>query len=257
MPAATLANRLVDQPGPLYRKVKLYVLGEIQAGNLTYNQKLPSEQQLVAQFGVSRMTVHRALRELVSEGVIVRMPGVGTFVRQPRPRSASLELRDIREEIRARSNRHSCAVLKQELIVAGAEICELLNLAPRTQICHALILHSENDVPIQLEERFIVPEFADGFLGQDFTKSTLYKFLHDRSTPSEIEHVIQAIHSAKSVATLLKISEDQPVLRIRRRTWVEDKVAVLTYFSYPGDRYNVFDRHNVDPFASDLRRRNS
>ena len=62
-----------------YSRVKKYLLGEMQGGRWPPGAQMPSEAELVAQFGVSRMTVNRALRELQSEGLIERVQGVGTF----------------------------------------------------------------------------------------------------------------------------------------------------------------------------------
>ncbi|MDC6679410.1 GntR family transcriptional regulator, partial [Leclercia adecarboxylata] len=78
-----MAN-LPDAAGPLYEKVKEYILRNVSTGVWAREQRIPSENELVATLGVSRMTVHRALRELTSEGFLVRIQGVGTFVAAPR-----------------------------------------------------------------------------------------------------------------------------------------------------------------------------
>ena len=75
---------LPQSTGPLYEKVKEYVLANIGSGAWGLNHKLPSENELVASLGVSRMTVHRALRELTSQGHLLRVQGVGTFVAPPK-----------------------------------------------------------------------------------------------------------------------------------------------------------------------------
>ncbi|TJV68632.1 MAG: GntR family transcriptional regulator [Mesorhizobium sp.] len=94
--------RLTETAGPLYEKVKDYVLGNIGSGNWPKDRRLPSENELVSTLGVSRMTVHRALRELTSEGHLLRIQGVGTFVAPPKPQSALIEIRNIAGEIAAR-----------------------------------------------------------------------------------------------------------------------------------------------------------
>lgn len=241
------ARSFAKTPGPLYQKIKHFIVEGIHDGTYKLNEKLPSEQDFVEQFGVSRMTVHRALRELTAEGALVRMPGVGTFVCEPKPEAASLELKDIREEIRSRGNRHDCQVIKQEVVRARQEVCHALHLTPGSTVCHALILHRENEAPVQLEERFIIEDFADGFLEENLKAHTLYEFLRARSAPTEIEHVIAATLPSARTARLLDLQESEPVLVIHRRTWVGDTVAVFTRFIYPGDRY-VVDRHKMSPF---------
>ncbi len=70
-------NTLSDSASPLYEKVKDFVLGNIGSGKWARNSRLPSENELVSALGVSRMTVHRALRELTSEGHLRRIQGGG------------------------------------------------------------------------------------------------------------------------------------------------------------------------------------
>src|SRR4051812_41693145 len=75
-------------PAPaLYEQVKQHVLRKIQDGSWPAGHRLPSEHELVAQFGIARMTVNRALRELMEQGRVVRVAGVGRFVAEAKPQS--------------------------------------------------------------------------------------------------------------------------------------------------------------------------
>src|SRR5262245_29449395 len=74
-----------DFPVPLYEKVKQFITDGIRAGEWEAGGRLPSEIDLVEKLGVSRMTVHRALRELMATGIVVRLQGVGTFVSRNKP----------------------------------------------------------------------------------------------------------------------------------------------------------------------------
>jgi GntR family histidine utilization transcriptional repressor len=76
----------------LFQQVKDHIARQIQDGTLRAGDRLPSEHELVAQFGISRMTVNRALRELVTQGRIVRMAGVGSFVAEQKPQSTLLQI---------------------------------------------------------------------------------------------------------------------------------------------------------------------
>src|SRR5262249_13642897 len=102
---------LPDTASPLYEKVKDYILTNIGAGLWSKDQKLPSENDFVTSLGVSRMTVHRALRELTSAGFLIRIQGVGTFIAPPKPQSALIEINNIAAEIVARGHRHRSEVL--------------------------------------------------------------------------------------------------------------------------------------------------
>ena len=136
-------------------------------------------------------------------------------------------------------------MIRQERIAASREVCEALHLPVGETVYHGLILHRENGSPAQLEERFIVEAYAAGFLEEDLRERSLYSFLRARSAPSEIEHVVEAGRPETRTARLLELKEGEPILAIRRRTWVGEAVAVLTRFTYPGDRYFVVDRHRI------------
>ena len=92
-PGGLVAQR--SAPQPPYARVKQYLKDALEAGRWAPGAQMPSEAELVAQFGVSRMTVHRALRELQDAGLITRLQGVGTFAAQLNRVSSTLTINDI------------------------------------------------------------------------------------------------------------------------------------------------------------------
>src|SRR5690606_8658109 len=141
------------------------------------HDRIPSEAELVAQFGFSRMTINRALRELTDEGLLVRLQGVGTFVAEPKGQSALFEIRSIADEIAARKHQHHCEVLVLEETQARAEQDTALNAPEGTRIFHAVMVHYENDVPVQIEDRCVNAERMPDYLGQDYTQTTPHAYL--------------------------------------------------------------------------------
>ena len=97
----------MNQMQPLYMQVKEHILDNIQSGTWAAGSRVPSENELVESFGISRMTANRALRELSADGYLARVPGVGTFVKEQTARTSLMELRNIAEEIAARGHKHS------------------------------------------------------------------------------------------------------------------------------------------------------
>ena len=88
----------------LYQQIKDLVSRQIQDGTLGPGDRLPSEHELVAKFGMSRMTVNRALRELAAQGRIVRIAGVGSFVSEQKPHLTLLRIANLASEIRQRGH---------------------------------------------------------------------------------------------------------------------------------------------------------
>ena len=100
---------------PLYLKVKRHILDNIGSGKWAASARVPSENDLVKSFGVSRMTANRALRELRDEGVLVRIAGVGSFVAERHAHAHPLEIRSIADEIRGRGHVHRAEIVSLEL----------------------------------------------------------------------------------------------------------------------------------------------
>ena len=239
-------TRQAPDPGPLYKRVKSWIVRGIDSGRIKPNQKLPSEHALVGQFGFSRMTVHRALRELTAEGYLTRIPGVGTFAAAARVQFAvSLQLRDIAEEIGSRGNRHSAQVANLQAIRADADLAATFALPVGERLFRSIVVHRENGVPIQLEERIVVPQIAPNYLKQDFTRITPYEYLLKCSRPTEFEHLIYAVTPDRGIRTLLDMAPNEPCILVRRRSWVGALAATLSKFFYPGSRYHLYDRRKA------------
>ncbi|ABC22095.1 histidine utilization repressor [Rhodospirillum rubrum F11] len=234
-------------PVPLYEAVKRDLLRKIDEGLYAPDARLPSENELVAAYGVSRMTVHRALRELSQQGVLVRLQGVGTFVRRPRPQAALMEVRDITEEIRGRGHRHDATLVTLERLGAPPLVAHALDLAEGAPLFHSLIVHREEGVPVQVEERFVLPAFAPDYLEQDFLATVgTSTYLLSRGPISELEHVIQAECPDEATRALLDLGGGEPCLRLVRRTWTGDRPVTYSLLTYPGSRYSLGSRQRLE-----------
>src|SRR3982751_2236527 len=111
-----------------YATVKAALRERIAQGGWQAGTRLPSERELVQEFGCARMTVHRALRELEEEGLIERRQGSGSYVAQLHPISNLLQVRDIHDEIVERGHRHTTRVCGVERVKASAEIATAMHL---------------------------------------------------------------------------------------------------------------------------------
>ena len=240
-----LSKQEDDRPTALYHMVKRHVRATIERGDWKPNDRLPSEVELVTQLGVSRMTVHRALRELTSSGILFRIPGVGTFVSDEVPASIPLELRDISMEIADRGGQHSAEIVTIEAILADGEVARALEVKQGTEIFHSIIVHRENEQQVQLEIRYVLPVYAPQYLRQDFTRSTTFQYLWRNSKPTAMEHFINAIGATDNISQLLAVAKNEPCILLVRRTWVGDNVATYSRFYYPGSRYRLRDYNKM------------
>ncbi|TPM40706.1 histidine utilization repressor [Mesorhizobium sp. B2-3-4] len=235
---------LPDTASPLYEKVKDYILTNIGTGRWGKDRKLPSENELVVSLGVSRMTVHRALRELTAAGFLIRLQGVGTFIAPPRPQSTLIEINNIAAEIVERGNRHRSEVLVLETIMPTKELALSFEFSKRGSIYHSVVVNFENDLPVQLEERFVNPALIPDYDKQDFTRTATYDYLMQKTPVTEVEHIISAIPADKETAQHLGIDVGSCCLLLHRRTWTGAVVATISKLTYAGSRYSLGSRYS-------------
>ncbi|MDH3510695.1 MAG: histidine utilization repressor [Gammaproteobacteria bacterium] len=227
---------------PLYEQVKTHILARLEAGTWRTADRVPSENELVAELGVSRMTANRALRELTEEGYLTRVPGVGTFVAEQRAHSHPLEVRNVADEIRARSHDHKSDVKTLIEKPATRKLAEQLHIRVGDPVYQSVIVHLENGVPIQLEDRHVTAARAPGYLDADFTRVTPSEVLNRIAPLQESEHVVRAIQPTRQQARWLRVDQNEPCLLINRRTWANGKPMSVAQLHHPGSRYELCGR---------------
>jgi GntR family histidine utilization transcriptional repressor len=229
-------------PQPLYRKVQDFVIAQIRNGAMAPGHRLPSEQELVRTLGVSRMTANRALRELFAQGVLTRIPGVGTFVAAPRVEADFLEVRNIATEIRERGGRYGNRLHQLARVKASATVANSLDLPAGAPVFRSVIVHLENDLPIQLEDRFVNPAIVPDYLSVDFSRTTPNEYLCRIAPISGVEHIIEAILPDRRTQELLDIAEDEPCLRLYRSTSSFGRKVTCAWLTHAGSQYRMVAR---------------
>lgn len=233
-----------DQHSPrsLYKQVKGYVKERIASGKWPPGHQAPTEFELTAKFRMSRATIHRALRELMQEGLLTRMPGKGTFVAEFRPQLDLLEIHNIADEITTRGHVYWCEVhlLRKEQVTLN--VARDLGLPVGHDVHHSLMVHFEGGVAVQLEERYVNPILAPDYLKQDFTKTTPNAYLTLAAPLERAEHTVEAIHPSKQMQKLLHIPAEEPCLLLHRRTWSDGQVVTRAWLTHPGTRYRLGTR---------------
>jgi GntR family histidine utilization transcriptional repressor len=224
---------------PRYQQLKDLIIGRISCGDLRPHDRVPSENELVGQMNVSRMTANRALRELTDEGYVERIAGRGTFVSDFRSRSHVLEVHNIADEIARRGHRHSCEVLRNSRQHARGEVARALHIDQGVDVFHLLLVHYEDGTPIQVEDRHVLAEFASGCGEQDFRSVTPSAYLTAISPLQEAEQVVRAQMPNGAVRAQLLMRENEPCLVVVRRTWSHGRPVTFARLHHPGSCYEL------------------
>jgi GntR family histidine utilization transcriptional repressor len=111
-------------------------------------------------------------------------------------------------------------------------------------------VHYQNDIPIQLESRYVNPALMPEFLRQDFNKITSTAYLLSQFRPDEMEHIVSAVIADGKTQNILKIGSGDPCLQLNRRTWKNNQVVTQVILTYPGSRYNLGARYATSEYNS-------
>jgi GntR family histidine utilization transcriptional repressor len=230
---------MAKDEAPAYGQVKNWVRQHIASGAWRPGDSVPSEAALMDRFAVSRMTANRALRELAAEGLVTRVQGSGTRVAELHRISSRLAIRDIHEEVAERGHVHTSRVLLAAAEKAGAELAEAFGLRKGARLFHTVLVHAENGVAIQYEDRWVNPAAAPDYLRTDFTRVSPTLHLLEHAPLTEASYCIEACLPTAAEARELGIKRGDPCLSMKRRTVSGGNVASVARLLYPGSRYSI------------------
>jgi GntR family histidine utilization transcriptional repressor len=232
-----------DTSVPVYQRIKNAIRQKIKDEKWLPGEKIPSENELVAKLGVSRMTINRSLRELSAENLLRRVHGMGTFVAEPVRHASLLEIKSITDEIAAQGKTHHSEVQHLRNIHATRQLAERLNVPKGALLFELVAVHFQDNIPIQFEKRYVNPKVVPDFMAVDFTQTTSTNYLISFVRPDELEHVVQAIMPDKSISAALQIPLVEPCLLLKRRTWVKAEIVTAVDMIYPSSRYDLGARY--------------
>ncbi|MBD1556615.1 histidine utilization repressor [Vibrio sp. S9_S30] len=232
---------------PLYIQIKRYIQEKIDSGVWPVGQRIATELELTEQFEVSRMTVNKAIRDLVSEGKLKRTPRLGTFVCaiEEKAESPLLDIRNIAEEVSSRGKQYHSQVLTQKALKADDTTAIKLGVMLGSHVFYTEIIHFEDKTPIQLEVRWVNAAYAPHYLQQDFSTITPNQYLSDNCPLSAIEHTVEAIHPETTIRDALELKNYEPCLLLNRRTWSGDKLVSSAQLYHPGTRYKLSSKIDI------------
>ena len=224
---------------PRYKAIEEFLLERIRSGVFPVNHQIPAEEQLARYFGVIRLTANKAIRDLVQKGYLIRQAGLGTFVTDRKAESSLHEVLNIAAEVRGRGNDYSNLILRCEAIEADDEVALRLGVRVGTPTFHSILVHRENGLPIQLEDRYVNPRWVPNYLETDFARHTPNEVLVAACPISDVEHVVEAVLVDRQTAEWLAMDPATPCLSMIRRTWSDDHLVSYARLIHPGDRYKL------------------
>lgn len=205
---------------PYYVQVKVGVKALIQNGELHRGDMLTTELALSEQLGISRLVVHRAYRELVTEGFLIRKRAKGTFVAPPSQRSYAVlgPLFSATENMARDGLKTSNRIFKQEIIPTDAEISSELRLPEKSNVVHLFSLRLTDQLPFSIEDMYLPADRFPKLAELDLNDRSVYSALEELydAHPQEALDIVTAGSATREEARLLGINKGAPVMRLRR-----------------------------------------
>ena len=226
-------------PVPLYYQLKEIFRSWINAGKFDLDGRFPSESELQDRFGVSRMTVRRALSELVHEGFLVREQGRGSFVVRPRVQDQLRRLTSFTEDMRLRGLSTESRILDFR-VVHDEEVGRKMDIPEDEELVQLRRLRLVEGEAIAIQNAFVRHRLCPGILQLGLVGGSLYRTLEE-GYGLKLGRALQTVEAKPAdeyEARLLEMETSQPVLILERLTYlVTGEPIEYVRSSYRGDRY--------------------
>jgi GntR family transcriptional regulator len=231
---------------PQYRQIEQALRERIST--LLPGARLPSDAELCAEFGVSRMTARNAMQRLAEDGLILRKPGRGSFVAEPPAHRRANRLMTFSQEMRRAGRVPSSQVLTREIRASTTAEADSLGIPPRESVVHLRRLRQADDEPIALESTVLIGACADAVMTADLANGSLHETLGRagivlrRGTST-----IVAAAATADDARLLAVRTGDPLL-VERRVIADGhgRRIEATESRYPADRYGLIVGFDIE-----------
>ena len=219
---------------PLYAQLKEKIISDINNETLKYGDKIETEQEIMKKYNLSRITVRRAISELVAEGYLIKKQGKGTFViknkieRKIIYTSDSLKIMSFTKELKENNIKASSKIIDLKIVPGIEEFNKKLNLNKNSKLIFMKRVRYANDSPMTIEENYFPYDRFKGLL-EEKIEGSLYELLEKkyntiptRSSRQEIE----IVKSDEEQSKLLNVPTFEPLFYFSGITYDENDIPI-------------------------------
>ena len=222
---------------PKYYVLKHQIIAAIEAGKFRGNEPIPSERELVEGCHVSRITVRRAIDELVHEGYLYRIQGKGTFVKQEQFSQDLLSITSCTQDVINLGMSPTREVVSAEVIPADEERRSSLELTEGDSVFRLERIYMADDTPINHTVAYLPYKTFLGIDAFDFSKASLYRTLEDEYGVrlTNATRTVEAVLAKGKIADYLGTKSGRPILFFKCITYGEvrgKRMPVETFDCY-------------------------
>ena len=206
---------------PLYAQVEDALAERIASGALPVGAQLPSEEELIREFDVSRTTIRTTIQNLVLQGLVEIRRGRGTFVASPRMVQELTELTGFVEDMRLLGRVPTARVVGRDIVPADDVVADRLAIAPGTAVVRIRRIRLSDGVPLSFDETYLPEDIGRKIMAEDLATEPIFTLLEERyDTPLlEAEYELEAAAAAPAIAEALEIPAGSPIFLIDRTSY--------------------------------------
>jgi GntR family transcriptional regulator len=233
-----------DSQIPYYRQLYDILRDELIGGKWRPGERMPSESELIEQYGVSRITVRQSLDMLVKEGRVYRRRGRGTFASMPTIEQGLTRIISFTEDMEQRGLHPGTRVLSSRLEPASEETAGRLNLAPGSELAVLERLRLADGETMSLEISHLDHSLCPGILDGDYARTPLHEALRDLADIRLVRahQSIRAVPASRELAGILSVTVKAPLFYIERVSYSQFGVPVeYLQIYHRGDRYVFYN----------------
>ena len=237
---AKSADVISVSPAPLYTQIKDTLRARVLDGTYKPHQQMPSESEMTAIFGVSRITVRQALGDLQKEGLIFRIHGKGTFVSKPKVFQDLARLQGFGEAMSRMGYETFNKLLSFKSVPAGKVIAEKLRVTARTMVSEIKRVRYLNREPISIDITYLPQEIGERLKKEDLATRDIFLILENDYGISlgNSDLQIESMLADSALSFALNVEEGSPILRIERLTYITNRQPLdFEYLYYRGDAF--------------------
>ena len=230
---------MLESGKPRHEQISDWIRTRVESGEFPPNHQLMSENQICEQFGVSRITVRRALQTLESEGRIYRRQGLGAFVSDKRVTQGMVRLTSFVEDMEQAGLEAKSLIVSFDQVICPESVATKLNIDAGKKVCVLERLRLGNDEPIAFDRTWLPVFYGHLLEGYDLKEDTIYRILEEEY---EIEvlrghYRLDAVNADQFIGEQLHVKNGQALFLIERTSMTtNDKPVYFQRRYYRTDR---------------------
>ena len=224
---------------PHYFQIRADILSRVRRGELKAGDRIPSENKMAEQYGVSRPTVRQALDELVFAGFLRRERGRGTFLAPGKITEDLISYTPFVEEVIQFGMNPAVQIIKREILHATHEVANLLQVEENSPLIEITGLRTADEKPVTLRTSYYIADMFQDLLSADLKETTMFEAIRNRGyeahRTTQTFRIVKARHAESKY---LQVPIDFPLILWEGVLYSKDNIPFeLTRAVYRSDRY--------------------